>query len=297
MLAPRWVHSPFVGWLPQLKPLQQRVLMLLWSFGRVDLHISLVWPSARTMAAALGSNPTRVRQAVRDLEISGALARVSGDFSYVATRSTLKVKRKTIALIAHPGSRAHTKAAQRVPTLNEKALRNRTPTEQKGTTKPYPEQPITFNNLIKNRSSSSIVDSRVAALSAQKKNDNDDNFLILDLVDGVDGAIPWADTITEFQRVRLDSLAKKHGPENLARALVAVRRDLVRKEKPRLSGPAMLEPDAWGKVWTHHAKIMARAMKPTHSARVPVQDVQPPPDLAASDAKSLLDSLLTSEKP
>ena len=296
MLAPRWTHHPAVGWLPELGTLAQRTLLLLWTFGRVDVPVALVWPSARTLADALGSHPSRIREAVRELETAGALARVSGDFSHVRTRARFQVRRRLLALYAHPGARVATREASHDgPALNKKALRYRPPTEQKSIALASPEQLTINSNLIKNPSSSSIGDCGVAAPAAQKRDDDDDDVGgILASVDAVTGAIPWAATIRPAQRERLAELGREHGAAELGRALVAVRRDLVRRGKIGLTGPAMLDPAAWARVWAHHAPAMLRAMRPPPERPRPVSaTLGPLGDAPPGDVADLLDSLLT----
>ena len=305
MLAPRWTHHPCVGWLPELGTLAQRTLLLLWTFGRVDAPVCLVWPSARTLADALKSHPSRVREAVRELEVAGALARVSGDFSHIHTRKKFHVRRRVLALIAHPGARVATSHAYRQgPPLNKKALRQRppteqksialaSPTEQKSIALASPEQLTINNNLKLNPSSSSIADSRGAAPSAQKHEDDDDEIgEVLAVVDSVNGAIPWGSTIQAVQRDRLSALAAEHGAAGVGRALVAVRRDLVRRRKVGLTGPAMLEPSAWAHVWAHHAPVMLRAMRPEPKPTEPTPR-RDGPAATPADVSALLDSLMT----
>ena len=109
-----------------------------------------------------------------ELETAGELARVSGDFSHVRTRARFQVRRRLLALFAHPGARVATREAYHDgPALNKITSRYRPPTEQNNIALASPEQLTINNNLILNGRDKNITHIE------HNKNTCSNNYVIL----------------------------------------------------------------------------------------------------------------------
>lgn len=254
-------HHPAAPYLRHVSPLARSVLLALWTYGHPAAGACAVWPSARTVAELLGSNPARVRRAIRDLETIGALARCVGPVSCVATRQTFDRSRAFLLLIPARDFCAGVR-------FRSFSDRNRSPggtvSIAKGS-KPYPEQLRTVN--LKNSPS---LNCRRGDLAPEPDGDEDEILGVIFSALDRDAAIPWRETITPPQRRRLRELAEQHGAAELARGLLAVRRQMLARGLLRLTGPAMVEASAWASVWHHHGPALRSAMTPP-----------PPPERAA----------------
>jgi len=107
-----------------------------------------------------------------------------------------------------------------------------------------------------------------------------------------DAAIPWRETITPPQRRRLRDLAEQHGAAELARGLLAVRRQMLARGLLRLTGPAMIEASAWASVWHHHGAALRSAMTPPptpeRAAPAPLEPLEvTTPETLAADVAAL----------
>lgn len=277
-------HHPAAPYLRHVSPLARSVLLALWTYGRPTAGACAVWPSPRTIAELLGSNPTRVRRALRDLESVGALARCVGGASCVRTRQTFDKTRAFLLLIPARDFCAGGR-------FRSSGDRNRSPggtVSIEKRSKPYPELLRTVNLTIPSSLNCTGRD------LAPNPDDDDDGFFeeIFKALDR-DAAIPWRETITPSQRARLRELATQHGAAALCRGLLAVRRQMLARGLISLTGPAMLEPAAWGSVWRHHGPALRAAMTPPDTPERPAAEPLAPLESTltlAADAAALLEN-------
>jgi len=287
------IPHPAHGHLPGLRPLARTVLLTLWTYGRIDRDPCVVWPSVRTIAGLIGSNPNRVRAAIGRLELARALDRVHGEAYQIRSRRRLTKRPHALALIPCEAWRDQRSDRQ----ISDKDRRVFVPTEQAHGAGSGPTEhlygaasgprTITINNNFKSPLSSSPRNHTAENAQTPRDDDDDDHDLgwIYGQIAHAD-ALPWQPLISAAQRQALAALVSEHGRENVAACLKALRRQLLARGLPMLTGPAMLEPAAWAVCQAKHGAafdlLRRRPQTAPDAAQVEPGPIPTPDALAAA---------------